>query len=153
MNPSTDSPFEYFHLRNISKIPSIVWLFLVIAAYIATILVWYFDFKTTGEMGGHAPNVWMIFVPMYEELIFRGLLLKYFERYGKLMGILITSFLFGLWHLKNIFWLDLHSLFVQILYTAFIFSPITCLITQKTKSIWPAVILHYVNNFPFRLFL
>lgn len=148
-----DSPFEYFCLRKIVKIPPIGWLILVAAAYIATILAWYHDFKSTGKMGGHAPNVWMIFVPIYEELIFRGLLLKYFEHYGKFFGILITSLLFGLWHLKNIYWIDLHSLMDQILYTAFIFSPVTCFVTQKTKSVWPAVILHYLNNFPFRLFL
>jgi membrane protease YdiL (CAAX protease family) len=153
VNSSTNSTFEYFHLRKILRVPALAWLLLVVMTYIATILAWYFDFKITGKMGGHEPNVWMIFVPIYEELIFRGLLLKYFERYGKVTSIFITSTLFGLWHLKNIFWLDPTSLRDQILYTALIFSPITCFVTQKTKSIWPAVILHYLNNFPFRLFL
>ena len=37
----------------------------------------------------------------------------------------------------------------QILYTALIFSPITAWITIKTRTVWPAVILHYLNNFPY----
>lgn len=151
-NTEFESPFEYFHLRSILRVPPFAWLVFIVGAYVFTILVWYMDFKTTGKMGGHEPNVWMIFVPIYEELIFRGLLLKYFERYGKWIAIAIASVLFGLWHLKNIFWSTQFELVEQILYTALIFSPITCWVTQKTKSVWPAVILHYLNNFPFRLF-
>lgn len=153
MDTTSNSPFEYFPLRKFLGISEISWLILVVAAYVATIFVWYFDFKSTGKMGGHEPNVWMLFVPIYEELIFRGLLIKYFERYGKVSGVVITSLLFGLWHLKNIYWSTPHDLMIQILYAALIFSPIACVVTQKSKSVWPAVILHYLNNFPFRLFL
>ncbi|MBK9324362.1 MAG: hypothetical protein IPM97_15665 [Bdellovibrionaceae bacterium] len=28
------------------------------------------------------------------------------------------------------------------------FSPITCWITLKTRSLWFAVMIHYLNNFP-----
>ena len=55
-------------------------------------------------MDGYAPSTSLLFVPIYEELLFRGVVLKYFESsYGWGRAILFTSALFGLWHLKNIF--------------------------------------------------
>ncbi len=36
----------------------------------------------------------------------------------------------------------------QVLYTALIFGPITAAIALKTRTIWPGVILHYLNNLP-----
>lgn len=122
---------------------------LVVLSYLAMIFGWHLDYKMTGTMGGFGPNTWLLFVPIYEELIFRGVLLRYFERHGKWMAILITSVLFGVWHVKNIFWSTPHDLMIQILYTTLIFGPVTCLLTQKTRMLWPAVVLHFANNFPF----
>ncbi len=122
---------------------------LVTTLYATMTVGYYFMVQQTGKMDGYSPSVSMLFVPIYEELIFRGVLLKFFEKhYQKIRAVLVVSILFGLWHLKNIFWLDLSSLIQQIGYTSLIFSPITCWVTLKTRSVWPAVIIHYVNNFP-----
>ena len=48
--------------------------------------------------------------------------------------------------IKNIFFVDTIELLKQIFYTGFIFGPIMCLITYKTKTIWIASVLHYLNN-------
>ena len=115
---------------------------------------YYFQVKATGKMDGYAPGVTLLFVPLYEELIFRGLLLKFFEKhYGMVKGIVFVSALFGLWHLKNIFWLEPSALQSQIVFTALIFSPITCWVTLKTRSVWPAVVIHYLNNFPIQAWI
>lgn len=141
--------FEYFNLQSIFGIGGFAQVIIISALFILTIIGYFFQFKVTGSMDGYPPSVSILFVPIYEELIFRGLLLKYFENlYGSIRAVLLVSFLFGLWHLKNIFWLDTNALSSQILYTMLIFSPIACWITMKTRSLWPMVILHYINNFP-----
>lgn len=40
----------------------------------------------------------VLFAPVVEELIFRGLILRGMEKYGKVFAILISSILFGLFH-------------------------------------------------------
>jgi membrane protease YdiL (CAAX protease family) len=32
------------------------------------------------------------------------------------------------------------------LYTGLIFGPVTAILALKTRTIWPGVILHYLNN-------
>jgi membrane protease YdiL (CAAX protease family) len=71
--------------------------------------------------------------------------------YGPVIAVAISSLFFGLWHLKNIFWLTEYNLIHQMLYTGLIFGPITAVLALKTRTVWPGVILHYLNNFPFAL--
>jgi len=141
--------FEFFQFRKISLFSPGIQITLVTLLYVMTTLGYYFSVQLTGKIDGYSPSVSLLFVPIYEEIIFRGLGLKFFEHhYGKMRAVLFSSVLFGLWHLKNIFWLTPDHLQSQILYTSLFFSPITCLITLKVRSIWPAVVIHYLNNFP-----
>jgi hypothetical protein len=89
----------------------------------------------------------IIFAPIYEEIIFRGFIFNAFlKNYKVLQAVIFSSLLFGLWHFKNVFFLSPFLLIKQIAYTGFIFGPIMALITNKTKNIWPGVILHFINN-------
>jgi len=142
-------PFEFYQLKSIFRVTPLAQIVLIAALYVLTTIGCFFEAGLTGKMYGYPIGVSMLFVPIYEELIFRGVLLKFFESsYGKLGAIVLASSLFGLWHLKNIFWLDLTSLGNQIAYTTFVFGPIMAWITLKTRTLWPAVVLHYLNNFP-----
>jgi hypothetical protein len=141
--------FEFFQLKSTFRFTPFTQISLIVILYVLTTLGCYFEAGTTGKMYGYPIGVSMLFVPIYEELIFRGILLKVFEtRYGVLRAILLSSILFGLWHLKNIFWLDSSALIRQIAFTTLIFAPITAWLTIKTRTLWPAVIIHYLNNFP-----
>ncbi len=107
----------------------------------------YFEYQKTGTMWGYPLRISIFFVPIYEELIFRGLILAGLTKfYSARNSIIISSLIFGLWHLKNIFFIPTHNLISQMLYTAFIFGPIAAYLTLKTKNVWLAVILHYLNN-------
>jgi hypothetical protein len=98
-------------------------------------------------MMGYAPDVWILFVPVTEEILFRGLILGALEiAYGPVRAVVISSLFFGLWHLKNVFWLTDYQLIHQMLYTGLVFGPITAVLALKTRTIWPGVILHYLNN-------
>lgn len=148
---SSRNPFEYLQLQRTLGLSPLVQTLLIAALFALTTLGYFFEVKAFGKMAGYSANVTLLFVPIYEEILFRGILLKAFEKlWGWVAALVLSSILFGLWHLKNIFWLTPNELGIQIAYTAFIFGPIACLITVKTKSVWPAVILHYLHNFPLR---
>jgi membrane protease YdiL (CAAX protease family) len=73
--------------------------------------------------------------PLIEEFAMRGVLLSSMKRYGTTFAIFASAFIFGLFH-GNL---------VQIPF-AFICGLFFAYITLATKSIWPAVIVHALNN-------
>lgn len=154
MNDHNNSNFQFLEFRLVCGLGRTPQIFVIASLFTLMTFGYYFEVQTTGRMAGYSPGVSLLFVPIYEEIIFRGVFLKYFEKfYNWKIAILMVSLLFGLWHLKNIFWLDAYVLSKQIAYTALIFSPIMCLITIKTRTVWPAVALHFLNNFPYKAWL
>lgn len=73
--------------------------------------------------------------PICEEIIFRGIILKSLERFGKMSAILISSILFALFHMN----------LVQ-LPGPFLIGLILGYITVESKSIYPAILIHILNN-------
>jgi membrane protease YdiL (CAAX protease family) len=117
---------------------------ILFAAYTA---LSFYQYQSTGTMWGYPLRISILFVPIYEELIFRGVILAGLTRfYSARKAIIISSLLFGLWHFKNIFFISTHDLVSQMLYTALIFGPVAAYLTLRTKNVWLAVILHYLNN-------
>ncbi|SRR5258708_6636439 len=111
-------------------------------------LLWnYSNYQHTHSLFGYPLAVSVFFAPIYEEILFRGFILIGLAKiYSLRNSAIITCLLFGLWHLKNIFWLSPIQLIYQMIYAAFIIGPIFIFLTLKTKSIWPGVMLHYANN-------
>jgi hypothetical protein len=145
-------PFELLHFRRFGRIGPASQMTLIAGLYIATTLLLARGVRLTGKMMGYDPDVWILFVPITEEILFRGLLLGALEiAYGPVRAVVISSLFFGLWHLKNVFWLTDYQLIHQMLYTTLIFGPVTAILALKTRTIWPGVILHYLNNFPISL--
>ena len=140
-------PFELLHFRKFGPVGPALQMTIVAAPYIVTTLWLARGVRLTGKMMGYAPDVWILFVPITEEILFRGLILGALEiAYGPGRAIMLSSLFFGLWHLKNIFWLTDHQLIHQMLYTGLIFGPVAAVLALKTRTIWPGVILHYLNN-------
>lgn len=75
-----------------------------------------------------------LLAPVFEEVLFRGLLLRTLEPYGKKFAIFATAFLFGLFH-ANL----LQSPF------AFAVGLVLGYVTVEYSMLW-AVILHMINN-------
>ncbi len=72
-----------------------------------------------------------------EEVFFRGFLLKAFKVDKKpFFAILVTSILFGIYHMN-----------ILQLVTGFFLGGTLGYITYKSKSIYPAILLHFLNNF------
>lgn len=83
-----------------------------------------------------------IFVsPLFEELIFRGVLLKFLGRFGYRFGVLTTSLIYAI----------LHQSFVSMVVSFFI----AFLLAKQTiryKSVQPAIITHILYNAFFALY-
>lgn len=77
-----------------------------------------------------------IAAPILEELIFRGVILKNFlKKHKPMWAIFWSAFLFGVFHLNP--WQFL---------AAFLIGLIIGWLYYKTKSIWPGIFVHFLNN-------
>jgi membrane protease YdiL (CAAX protease family) len=142
-------PFELMRFRRFGPVTPAVQMGILAALYVATTLIFARQAGLTGKMADYHPDVWILFVPITEEILFRGLILGAFEiAYGPARAVVLSSVSFGLWHLKNVFWLSEYQLIHQMLYTTLIFGPVTAVLALKTRTIWPGAILHYLNNLP-----
>ena len=77
----------------------------------------------------------VVFAPLVEEFAFRGVVLGSLRRFGDGFAIFVSAALFGL----------IHGNLVQIPF-AFIGGLIMGYITVASGSIWPAIIVHFINN-------
>lgn len=76
-----------------------------------------------------------VFPALVEEFAFRGVIMGILMPFGEGFSIVATAALFGI----------LHGNFEQIPF-AFLVGLILCFIRAKTGSIWPGIILHFLNN-------
>lgn len=78
----------------------------------------------------------VLFGPIVEELIFRGLTFSGLERiWGGLAASLISGLYFGLWH----------SIPIQIVYTA-VLGIILGIVYNETRNMWFPMMIHFINN-------
>jgi membrane protease YdiL (CAAX protease family) len=124
------------------QIISVVLLFCIAA------LQQYKDAKKSGKMyGTYPPSVLLLLVPIYEEIIFRGLILSGLATFVPgFYAVIVSSILFGLWHIKNLRWDGKKRVLRQVLWAGVILGPLFGFLTIWSGSIWLAVILHYINN-------
>jgi len=140
---------NFLQFKKIWHLTPMMQIIFIVTLFIAITLIANLSFKKTGLIFNYPTSYYLeiLFAPIYEEIIFRGIIFVVLLNKVKLKkAIIYTSIIFGLWHLKNIFFLDRQNLIGQIIYTGTIFSSIMCYITYKTKTIWIATILHYINN-------
>lgn len=78
----------------------------------------------------------VIVAPIFEELIFRGMIYNQMARYSKMFAIVMTSVLFGLLHLN-----------LSQSIPAFFISLVLCYMYEKTQSLSVTIFGHAANNF------
>ncbi len=76
-----------------------------------------------------------VLVPFAEELLFRGVGYGALRRYGVALATVVSAVLFGLAHGMNV-----------VFPAAIVIGVITALLYERSRSIWPPVIAHAVNN-------
>ena len=137
-----------FDFHPVPRFP--VWLQAssVVPLFLGTIAACYAEYTRYGTSFGYAgPPAWLLFVPIAEELIFRGFVLTQFiRRVSNTRAILGSSALFGLWHVRNVFWREPEQVAGQVLYAAVLLGPLLGYLTLRFRTLWPGVVLHYLNN-------
>ena len=90
-----------------------------------------------GELGSFGIMFFFVAVtaPVFEELIFRKLLLVPLRRHGDWFAIIVTALIFGFYH----------GNFDQMPY-AFVVGMFFALLAVNTNSVIPSMILHVLNN-------
>lgn len=141
--------YGFFNLQNVGFVSPGLQIFLIAVLFAATVLLEHKQYKKTGKIlhGRFQSPIFYFFCPVYEEIIFRGFILSsLLALYSLPIAIIISSFLFGLWHLKNIFAYSKRELALQIVCNTIILGPLMALITISTGTLWIAVIIHYFIN-------
>jgi membrane protease YdiL (CAAX protease family) len=120
----------------------------VVGLFLATLFLAHAEYRAKGTSFGYSgPAFNMLICPIYEELIFRGWILGRLARWrSPAIAIAVSSLLFGILHLRLVYWLDTRALLGVVAYTGLVLGPLLGWVALRCKSVWPAVILHYVNN-------
>ncbi len=79
-----------------------------------------------------------VLTPLGEELLFRGILTRFFERWGGGVAIVVSALIFAVWHGINL-----------VFPSALLVGLVNGWLMVRTKSIWPGVVLHIVYNSAF----
>ncbi|MFA6023868.1 MAG: CPBP family intramembrane glutamic endopeptidase [Candidatus Gracilibacteria bacterium] len=138
---------DAFQFKKIGRLSPTAQVILICLSFVGLTLLSYESYVRSGEVFGMPFAVTMLFAPIFEELIFRGWILGALRRrYSVTRAIVFSSLLFGLWHFKNIFYFDWGDLAYQMVYAAVVVGPLLGWVAMKVKSVWPGVILHYLNN-------
>lgn len=75
----------------------------------------------------------VVLPPLVEETVFRGVLVERFTvKWNLVAAILVSAVLFGILHVDPV--------------GAGVFGVVTTLLYLRTGSLWPAIVIHFVNN-------
>lgn len=85
----------------------------------------------------------LIIAPLFEELLFRGVLLSYLrKKTGSLTAIFISSLIFSLFHFSP----SQSTENIPILFTLFAFGCYLGFVYEKTRSLFSSIVLHVTFN-------
>lgn len=139
---------EILKLKTIGLFTPFLQILIIVILFSLAVFTQRREYKKTGKTYGRYPwRISTFFSTIYEELIFRVFILFGLMMFlSPFVSIIISSILFGLWHLKNYKWQSKKETIYQVLYTGIIFGPIASIITLLSGTIWITVIFHYLNN-------
>jgi membrane protease YdiL (CAAX protease family) len=148
-----DRSDRLFEFRRILRLPPWLQIVLIAGLFATTVFATHAEYRSRGTVFGFpGPGFNVLVCPIYEELIFRGWILgRMAHAHAPAIAILGSSLLFGLLHLRNIYWLEPAALARLMLFTGLVLGPLLAWSTLRVRSVWPAVILHYLNNLTYYL--
>lgn len=102
--------------------------------------------KEFGNLQKYLSLIPLVFTAFHEELLFRGIILRTWEKSrGFMAAMFVSTTLFGLEHLAYPFWGFGEWSIYTVLRPA-IFSPIFMLVAYRTRNIWGLSLSHFLFN-------
>lgn len=88
-------------------------------------------------------------VSYWEETLFRGIVwgLLLLVWNDALFALIVSSLLFGLFHLRNLWWASCKQVVFMCLYTGLVFGPVVGLIRWWSGDVYLAIAIHALHNF------
>jgi membrane protease YdiL (CAAX protease family) len=104
-------------------------------------------FDPSRDLPPGSPSLLISFPSIFEEIVFRGIILTVFlSRYSERKSIIFSSAAFGLWHALNLVnGADLVWTMGQVVW-AFIMGLFYGYVFVRTRSLLPPMIVHYLSN-------
>lgn len=116
---------------------------------ILAIILWLFSFGVAKKRGVLRFYKSALAVSFWEEILFRGFIFAFILQATQnlILAVAISSLLFGVFHLRNLWWADWKRVLRMCLYTGLIVGPVLSLIRVETGDIYLGIFLHFLNNF------
>lgn len=116
---------------------------VLIVLFVVTVFV----FLRLGNVKGMPLTPTTYIAPIYEELLFRGFILGHLlRRLSPGHAVALSSLLFGVWHFKNLAFIGVPEVLLQVGYAGLVLGPVLAVITLRTRSIWPGLMVHFLWN-------
>lgn len=140
LKPSTVSFRKIFAAAIMTMLFGLGMLMLIVILF--SLILENLSIESTKELA-KTQSIWFIFMkvitlafiaPICEEILFRGFIFSRFAyKFGIKKAIIFSSICFGVLHLNNVFGTTM-------------FGVISCFIYLKTKSLFPSIMAHMINN-------
>lgn len=88
-------------------------------------------------------------VSYWEEVLFRSLIygLTFVVVNNAIIAIIVSSALFGIFHLRNLWWSSRQQVIFNCLYAGLFFGPIVGLVRWWTGDVYLGIAIHAIHNF------
>lgn len=138
---------NFLTLRRVGILTPTLQIVIIALLYIFTAFLFYKQYELHGTLFPYPVLVSILLAPLYEEIILRGWIFPaLLKRVSKAEAIILTSALSALFLLTNIWNMEPTQLVERFLLMGIVIAPVLCLVTLKTRTVWPAVILRYLIN-------
>jgi len=145
MKQTTQDNFLTF--RSIGSLTPMLQITIIVLLYAFTAFLFYRERELHGILFPYPVLVSVLLAPLYEEIILRGWIFPaLLKRLSIAEAVILTSALSALVFLTNIWTMETTQLVERFLLMGCVIAPILCLVTLKTRSVWPAVILRFIVN-------
>jgi membrane protease YdiL (CAAX protease family) len=115
------------------------------------ILVWWVTRQLAKRQNLSILHNSILAVSYWEELLFRGII------FGLVLSVwsslwpalIVSSLVFGVFHLRNLWWSSRKQVLINCLYAGLVFGPIVGLVRWWQGDIYLGIAIHAIHNFAF----
>lgn len=138
-------PLLFFQEINLGLIPKSL---LSICAFLITISLAFLGIKRAIKFKNLFFYNRGISAGFMEEFLYRGVIfgIAFSIWNNQWIALGISSFTFGLWHLKNIFWCGIKNSVFQFFYTFLFYSPIFGILRILTGDLYLSILFHFLTD-------